>query len=352
MTHIFQDFLVEPLEINHLVLEKDTKKEVKTFIDQLEVLVKEDNRKYRKFSLFQVDASVINKEESIAQLTAYSMYLWRNFGSGSSLQMVELFLNEGLLKKKVTSEEEEVYFKLKRRGGSWEDYLKLEGIDWFSVNTCMTLEINKVIKSMDEARTKYKEVISQVSSERIPLHLERQFNFQRVSTNLMELHRRCFDEVGKILHPTHQYNPSPSFQRDLVWSTEKKEKFIISIIKDLPIGSFYVNVGETYDQRNELGEGYGGLVWDGKQRLHALESFLRGEFEIRLESKWVSYFDNTAYFNIKFSSCNISIFESRFDTLREVIEAYVIINQAQVKHTDEDLEKAIKILHETTGELV
>jgi len=342
MAHIFNDFIKEEIHVAEVKVEKDTKKAVKETIDTLENLVKQESSIH-----VLVDATVLNKEELIASLVAFSLYEYRNL-SFAHLQFIQIKLHEDYVRISFTDEDKELFSQLKRRGGKREEYLRLEGVDWATMNSIIIQEMEHVLNEIKRINAQYEEVIAQTSNPSAPLQYKRQFNFQRFSTNLLSLYRRCFNEMDQLLHPSMTYNPNPSFQRDLVWDVEKKRSFIRSILNDIPIGAFYVNVSKTYDPKLELAEGHGGLVWDGKQRLHALHSFFLGEFDVEVDGNRYYYQEASRFFNIAFESCGISVYESEFDDLKSIIEAYVIINSAQVKHTDEDLDKAIRYLESQT----
>lgn len=147
----------------------------------------------------------------------------------------------------------------------------------------------------------------------------------------------AFNPVAKVLDPHMSLNPSPSFQRNLVWTTEMKRSFIDSILKKLPIGAFYIN--SKLDDLT-LGEGCGKLLWDGKQRLHAVLSFYKDEFTVEYDGKELYYSQMRKVFNAAIRQTLVTVMTSEYETLEEIIEAYVMINAKQVKHTDEDLEKA------------
>lgn len=70
-------------------------------------------------------------------------------------------------------------------------------------------------------------------------------------------------EQGKII-------TQPDFQRNLVWSNEKKSKFIESIILNFPIPPIYLN--ETIEGKS--------MIIDGLQRTTALQEFYKGQFEL------------------------------------------------------------------------
>lgn len=151
----------------------------------------------------------------------------------------------------------------------------------------------------------------------------------------------CFNPVSHTIDPHLSINPSPSFQRNLVWTTDMKQSFIDSILRKLPIGAFYVN-NNIHDLT--LGEGAGKLLWDGKQRVHAVLSFYKDEFPVQYEGKDLYYSQMRQVFNAAVRQTLVTIMTSEYETLEEIVEAYVMVNAKQVKHTDEDLEKAKETL--------
>lgn len=163
---------------------------------------------------------------------------------------------------------------------------------------------------------------------------------QRELSWLIEI---AFLPSERIFDPALALNPSPSFQRELVWSVDKKQDFIDSILRRLPIGAFYIN-----ENLNDLtlGEGFGRILWDGKQRLHAIMSFYMDEFQVEYQGQMLYYSQMTNAFNGAIRSTLVTVMTSRYDTLKEIIEAYIMVNSKQVKHTDEDLQKAIQTLSE------
>lgn len=180
------------------------------------------------------------------------------------------------------------------------------------------------------------------SKEDSKLSLERSnFRLQNMNVELKTFFMTCFNPIRHALEPYSSINPSPSFQRDLVWTEDKKQDFIDSILRELPLGAFYVN---TSIHDLELGEGSGNLLWDGKQRVHAIYSFLKDEFKVSINGQQYYYSEISSLFNEKLRATYITVMESDFETMEEIVEAYVIINQKQIRHTDEDLEKAKQAL--------
>lgn len=76
----------------------------------------------------------------------------------------------------------------------------------------------------------------------------------------------------------------PSFKGE-DWSLDMKKELMCSLFLDLPIGTFHLNKFDDYyllankEEKKEL-EQYDSIIYDGKQRLAAILSFLRGEFSV------------------------------------------------------------------------
>lgn len=344
MAHIFSTFIRTDwnnMDRVSIVIDKNTKKAVKEAIVELDELLKVNYR------IVSIDATAVTNEACLAMIVAYSLYKFRNIEM-RDFRAVKIE-TVSIDAEKLNDAYRDIFEDLKNTGGTWETYAAKEGVDWLIINALINEGIEDFITRLSVVQTKYRIVIEKTVESRIQKDdFNRRWNFKTRQTNLFQLYKDCFDEIEQILAPHSCYNPNPSFQRDLVWSEEKKQQFILSIINEIPIGAFYVNRSKTTSNllALELGEGFGGLVWDGKQRLHAMDDFIQGKFSIMLGGKMVSYLEYSGFFNVKFGDCSIMMYESSFDTVREIIEAYVVINSAQVKHTDEDLKKAIDYLEE------
>lgn len=341
MAHIFQRFMKEDLHQVTVTVAGNNKKAIKEAIEEAEKHVRS------RHVYITLDATAV-KPDKINLLVAYALYVYRNFTT-SHMELVELQLQPEAVVTEWTEDDKNLFVKLRSRGGKFEEYMQIPDVDWKVINAIMIHEmkekLDKLAKVMDFYR---KESEKGANAKRRSLP-KRKFNFHTLNTTLLSLYSRCFNEVDRILHPSMVYNVNPSFQRDLVWSTEKKQKFIESVINEIPIGTFYVNTARFYDPHMKLSEGTGGLVWDGKQRLHAVHSFFLGEYPVEVNGEMLYYYDDPVFFSHSIDDCRITVFESAFDNLREIIEAYVIINSAQVKHTDEDLRKAILYLEEQSA---
>ena len=76
----------------------------------------------------------------------------------------------------------------------------------------------------------------------------------------------------------------PAFKGE-AWTLAMKKELMCSLFLDLPIGTFHLNKFDDYyllankEEKKEL-EQYDSVIYDGKQRLAAILSFLRGEFSV------------------------------------------------------------------------
>ena len=138
---------------------------------------------------------------------------------------------------------------------------------------------------------------------------------------------------GRYNNPTLDVD----FQRDLVWTQKQKEELIKSLIRGLPIGSFFIN-------KNFESPEVDYVLYDGKQRLDAIKSFLSGEFPIHVNDKEYYLKDLPKADVYSITNARISVIESNISTLEELIEYYITINTAGRNHTEGDIEKARELL--------
>lgn len=138
---------------------------------------------------------------------------------------------------------------------------------------------------------------------------------------------------GRYNNPTLDVD----FQRDLVWTQKQKEELIKSLIRGLPIGSFFIN-------KNFENPEVDYVLYDGKQRLDAIKSFLSGEFPIHVNDKEYYLKDLPKADVYSITNARISVIESNISTMEELIEYYITINTAGRNHTEGDIEKARELL--------
>lgn len=325
-----------------LVVEKNTVKAVNEIIDEVQTKMDDASSKTNFNALIKIDATKVVDIQKVAPLIALSMFTFRNLLTWR-LSMVRVQLNENLEDLGYTDEDLNQLEQELKSGGEYKYYTE-KGLNLVALNNALNDKIDDFIKRFNVIRENYQkytvpELPKQKATE---VDYRRRFSFSTHITSLAQIYGRCFDEVQKLVSPKYGYNPNPSFQRSFVWDKEKKQKLIISLLNEVPIGSFYVNTSEV----DEMNEGAGSVLWDGKQRLHAIDSFLKNEFSIPFNGEEVFYTEIAGLFNIKLSDTSVDLIESFFDTKKELLEAYVLINENLVKHTDEDLEHAKQMLKE------
>lgn len=91
-------------------------------------------------------------------------------------------------------------------------------------------------------------------------------------------------EIGTMeFKDLKKYIELPSFQRSVVWSIEKKEEFIDTVLKGFPFGSLllYKSSPSSY------------LLVDGLQRFTTLDDFSKNPFKYikNYEDEFKEYFD-------------------------------------------------------------
>lgn len=153
-----------------------------------------------------------------------------------------------------------------------------------------------------------------------------------------------------------EYKPSgldngfiPRFQRDLVWTLEQKQKLILSIMDNLPIGTLYMNRVFIYKADNSSMD-YAAMaeldtiLYDGQQRFNAIKDFLVGKFPIVIEDKeaYIHDFDDSLRSHIL--TYTIPVIETAFDNLPELVDYYIKINRGGTLHTEADIQKALDAL--------
>lgn len=90
--------------------------------------------------------------------------------------------------------------------------------------------------------------------------------------------------VSRLFRERRLINLEPAYQREAgVWSTEKKQLFVDSIINGYDVPKVYMH---KVDQDKT---GYAFAVVDGKQRISTLLEFMDGKFEFAEDFKYVGY---------------------------------------------------------------
>ena len=125
---------------------------------------------------------------------------------------------------------------------------------------------------------------------------------------------------------------NPPFQRGAVWNLGQKQRWIETLLDDLPIPAIFVNTFEShpvYDSRE--------VVIDGQQRLRTIAEFMKDEFCVRGEM----WGDQTDEFRQIFGMSAVSpIVYTKFETEVECVELYLRLLTAGTAHTEAEIEKA------------
>ncbi len=135
-------------------------------------------------------------------------------------------------------------------------------------------------------------------------------------------------DLGHYLLYKNELEMDTPFQRGYVWSQEQKESFINYILLGLPFPAVYV----TKDQRNIP---YNRII-DGKQRLSAVFDFV----DNKLTRKYSDFTDieKRNFKAIGVLSKAINLPE------KELVEFYILLNTAGIRHTTEDIDRAKEYL--------
>lgn len=143
---------------------------------------------------------------------------------------------------------------------------------------------------------------------------------------------------GIILHYyTWGIDFNPSYQRELCWKQEDKEKLIESILAFRDIGKI-VLIKRTYTPN-----GYGYECLDGKQRLTTIIDFVEDGFTFKgLYYSEMSMSDKRAFSDYLVSYAEVDEDISEEDKIRYFLE----LNIAGVPQSVEHLEKVSEMLHD------
>lgn len=255
-------------------------------------------------------------------------------------------------------------------------FLKVTTNDSVVFSKEMEENISKVNKIFEDTLIKYSNCLeifdefNQDGEELISLsEFEEMENFKKVDSliytkSLMDIVKKISSFTQYLLEGSNADNIHSDlkldvdFQRELVWDLEKKKNYILSILKNLPTGTIYINSFNIYSEikkeeyKNhdevslveELSE-INDLVYDGKQRLSAILSFLKNEFSININGTEVYYKNIKKIFFLKLSTYNVDVVETKFTNKNDLIHYYIEINKSREVHTVEHLQKALDCLN-------
>jgi len=124
------------------------------------------------------------------------------------------------------------------------------------------------------------------------------------------------------------------YQRGYVWMRDDEEALIDSIFRNINIGSFAINRREFKEDQ----KGYD--VIDGKQRLHTLCSYVRGDFSYQ----GVFFHDLSNADRTYFNQTVVTIIEARELTLKQQMEWFIELNTRGKDVEQEHIREVEKLL--------
>ena len=144
----------------------------------------------------------------------------------------------------------------------------------------------------------------------------------------------------------HRWVLDPPFQRGAVWTLQQKRAWWETILFNLPVPAIFINrfggIGDEGPEGYELRE----VVIDGQQRIRATAEFLRDEFTVRGE-RWSDQ-DVVTQRHIK-NSFICPVYYTRFKTMAECAELYLLLLQTGTAHTNEEIAKAEQFVNSARG---
>lgn len=147
-------------------------------------------------------------------------------------------------------------------------------------------------------------------------------------------HRELLEAKEELLTVTESRYvcgfPVPRFQRELVWTQEQQIRFIESIWKGIPIGSFIIHRLDWEAGGKPVP--FAGWVIDGQQRLTAIEAYWNGGFSV-FGAYWG---DLERQDQIEFLHTKFSHYEASLKTEEEILDMYLLMAFGGTAHTDKD----------------
>jgi uncharacterized protein with ParB-like and HNH nuclease domain len=151
----------------------------------------------------------------------------------------------------------------------------------------------------------------------------------------MPLTTRIKSFIGMVDSGELQINNN--YQRSLVWDLEKKQNYILFLIKG---GKAHLAVNLYPYHKN--GDREMELV-DGQQRLNAITEYLNGEFDVYINDEIVELPENY------FRNMEIEYYRMEFKKEVDVVKFYILINSTTSIHSENDLNKAKEYLEKLEG---
>ena len=227
-----------------------TNQQVKLF-DKVVKLYKELRPYYYDDVISNINKLRIS-EKSKNEMLKYNEYIYSNFfTSGAFLKEYSDFKIGDKIYSDLTSKEYTI-----KEFNTYENFVYIIKNDYnFALPTPLLIETVKHTKCNNHRKSIY----SEIQKEDFHKHL----NISRINSRLSS-----FLEY----YLTGQIDFNPEYQRELVWTTEQKENYIKALIQDkAKITPTFIT--KPYKENDYLYE-----VLDGKQRLNAILSYIKGEF--------------------------------------------------------------------------
>lgn len=151
------------------------------------------------------------------------------------------------------------------------------------------------------------------------LHLSSTFKKLRQTSRVVE---------SLIFEKTKLASDTPDFQRGYVWNLADKQRLILSVLQGKPLGAIIIARDESYRTRDYF-------ILDGKQRVNALCEFYCGCFPVNGR-----YFDELSAEDIgTFTQSTVAVYYLNLESVsrRELLELFLLVNEAGVPQTEEHL---------------
>lgn len=141
------------------------------------------------------------------------------------------------------------------------------------------------------------------------------------------------DEIEK-----YNLQMNPDFQRGHVWTENQQISYVEFILRGGKSGrDFYFNWNRDTDEY---------VCVDGLQRTTALEKFVNGEIKV-----FGQYFDEFGFTKFivggnPLSEYKVRIYQNNLNSKKEVLQWYVDMNVGGTPHTNEEIERAKRMIEE------
>jgi hypothetical protein len=134
---------------------------------------------------------------------------------------------------------------------------------------------------------------------------------------------------------TYSINLNPDYQREHVWTKEQQSAYLEFILQGGESGNIiywnHPNWMGTFDGTLEL--------VDGKQRLEAVQAFLRDEV-----LAFGHYFSEMEPKILRMSNARFTFKISTLPTRKDVLNWYIMINSGGTPHTQDEINRVRKLL--------